>query len=122
MLVMKSSLTNKVAVFKLVTGEEVIARIVADNSATGSVSFKNPLSMVMLPEETGQQGMVAFAPWILGAEDDTPLEIKMSSVIVMVEARADAAEQYSQAIGEEAVSQPKQTEVQNPVARRGGRR
>jgi len=120
MLVEKKALAGKVGVFKLVTGEEIIARVVDDSSST-TVSVKNPLSMVMLPEENGQQGMVAFAPWVLGAVDDIALEINLSHVLVKTLARDDAASQYSQAIGETEVAQPKVAPLQPQTARRGGR-
>lgn len=115
-----SNLTNKVGVFKLVSGEEVIARVVEDNSAQGSIRIKAPLSMIMVNDD-GNQGMVAFAPWVLGAADDAILEIKTANLVVTTEARADAAIQYSQAVGEPAEATAKVTPTQSFGGRRGGR-
>lgn len=112
------SLTNKVVVLKLVSGEEVIARVVSSDAQ--KIVIKNPLLMVMMPEDDGVQGMVAFAPWVLGANDNVGLPINLIHVVTHTEARTDAATQYSRAIGEE-VAQPKKPALLNPTGRRGGR-
>ncbi len=121
MLIEKKSLTNQVGILKLVTGEEVIARVAYDNYPAGAVRVKNPLAMVMMPSDDGNQGMVAFAPWMLGVDEDTEIAIEPSKIIALAPARTDAASQYSQAVGEEHVATPKITQVQSPVGRRGGR-
>lgn len=121
MLVEKKSLTGKVGILKLVTGEEIIARIPEDNYPTGAVKVKNPLAMVMMPSDDGNQGMVAFAPWMLGVDEDTEIAIEPSKIIALASARVDAASQYSQAVGEETVATPKITQVQSSMGRRGGR-
>ena len=119
MLVEKKILNSKIVVFKLVSGEEVIARMVEDHSQNGgTISVKNPLSLIMTNEDSGQ-GMVAFVPWILGANDDIPLSVSMAQIVVLTEAREDAATQYSQAIGETTESAPKISPVQSFGGRRG---
>lgn len=121
MLVEKKSLTGKVGVLKLITGEEIIARIPEDNHPHGSVQVKNPLAMVMMPSDDSTQGMVAFAPWMLGVDEDTNISIDSSKIIAIAEARVDAASQYSQAVGEEVQATPRVSQIQSNMGRRGGR-
>ncbi|MNK54321.1 hypothetical protein D3C87_733030 [compost metagenome] len=120
MLVENKSLTGKVGVLKLITGEEVIARISEDGYPAGRVTVKNPLAMVMMPSEDNQ-GMVAFAPWMLGVDEDTGITIDAAKIIALAPARADAASQYSQAVGEEIQATPRISPLQSNTGRRGGR-
>lgn len=120
MLVEKKTLAGKIGVFKMITGEEVIARVVDEVPVTGGVMIKNPLAMVMVPDNNNTQGMVAFAPWMLGANDDVAIELKGTAILAAVEARTDAAAQYSQAVGEDVQATPK-IAPQNLSGQRGGR-
>lgn len=115
-----SNLTGKFGVFKLVTGEEIIARVVEDNHSLGFYKIKEPLSMVMVPQEDGQQGMVAFAPWILGAKDNAVIKLLETKIMVATEARDDAGRQYEQVMG---IEPPATNKVapQETVASRGRR-
>lgn len=115
---------DKIVTLKLITGEEIIARATYHDSLTKVISVKNPLSMVMIPNEDNNQGMVAFAPWMLSIGDDESVDIEPRSYIVVAVARPDAAEQYSRAVGEAPdviVSQPKSAPQVINGARKGGR-
>lgn len=115
-----NSLTGKIGVFKMITGEEIIASVIEDNHSLGFYKIKDALSMVMVPNEDSQQGMVAFAPWILGAKDNAVLKIAETKIVLVAEAREDAARQYTQVMG---VDLPETNKVspQNTVAQRGRR-
>lgn len=102
MLVENKKLVDEVLAIKLVTGEEILARCTSE----APLRVKNPLAMVMVPSEDSQQGMVAFAPWFLGATDDESFPIREDHILALVIARSDAASQYAQAIGEEVVIPP----------------
>jgi len=118
MLVETTNYTDSVVTMKLITGEEILARVVTHLGAT--ITIKNPLAMVMVPDDSGNQGMVAFAPWVLGAEENVPLAIDLKNVLLLTKARSDAASQYASAVGEETVM-AKTTEISSGVGRRGGR-
>lgn len=113
-----SNLSNEIIVCKMASGEEIIARAGEVNDST--INISNPLSMVMVQDDSvDNQGMVAFAPWILGANDNTVLSLDRKHIVVVTKARKDAADQYSRAIGEE---QPVTPSRSAPVALQAGRR
>lgn len=121
MLVENTNLTDTIATIKLVTGEEIITRVVEDRISSGFIRVVNPLAMVMMPGE-GDQGMVAFAPWMLGIDDDTPITIDANKIIVACKARADASSQYSSAMGEQVeISTRKEAPQMLTGNRKGGR-
>lgn len=114
------NLSNEIIVCKMITGEEIIARAGEVNHET--VTVTNPLSMVMVQNETADnQGMVAFAPWVLGAEDNAKLVLDRKHILLVTKSRKDAADQYSRAIGEEPVASPRSAPVSLQVGRRGSR-
>ena len=93
MLVQKQS---NIMILKLSSGEEIIAQLV-ENGPNPTVV--NPLMMVLVPGEDGSsQSMVAFTPWVLGAQDDQPMRISAANIIVQTPARQDAIDQYLQLI------------------------
>lgn len=100
MLVSKSiNYTGRVVALKLVTGEEIIARVTDDTDT--NLVLKRPLSMVMMAgEEDESQGSVAFAPWMLAIPDDALVSLSKSSIVYVHEARKDAAEQWVTAVGD----------------------
>lgn len=121
MLVQNSTLKGKVSSIKLLSGEEIIARVVEYDKPANILEIKNPLAMVMMPNDDGVQGMVAFAPWMLGVPDDTNISINTSHVMAINEARPDAASQYSQAVGEDTQVATPKVAPQALGGRRGGR-
>lgn len=121
LIVNNSKYNNKIVSIKLITGEEIMALVVNDESSL--INVKNPLLLVMMTDES-TQGMVAFAPWILGAEDSAVIEINKNSVIAITEARSDALDQYRIAVGDDTTSQSQPKAKQSipptsPAASRG---
>lgn len=92
--------TNRVVALKLITGEEVIARVTQVTDTT--LTLKRPLSMVMMQggEEDESQGSVAFAPWMLAIPEDALVELSKDRIVYVHEARKDAAEQWVSAVGD----------------------
>jgi hypothetical protein len=90
--------TNRIVSVKLVTGEEIIARVVEQKEH--SLVFKRPLSMVMMAGDDDNQGQVAFAPWMLGLPDDARVELPRERLVYVGESRKDAAEQYVIAVND----------------------
>lgn len=96
MLVEKKSEDTKVVAIKMITGEEVIARKLSED-ATG-VRITRPLSMIMAENpDNPQQTRVMFTPWMVAAGKEM-MVVKHEHIIVIMEARPDAAEQYDQAV------------------------
>jgi len=75
-----------VAVFKLETGEEIIAKIIHETETGYAV--KNPLQMIM-----GQRG-AQFAPWMMMADPNKAIDIKKSSIIGETTAEPGLESQY----------------------------
>ena len=59
---------SDIRIFKLVTGEEVIAKALSSPSEPGSWTLKNPRVLVAQPTGNGQMG-IAMIPWIVAAPD-----------------------------------------------------
>lgn len=126
MLVEKSKFNpGDIVAMKLVSGEEIIGRLVEYNA--DFIKITNPVLMIleMVEDEvqnpvTGQihknqQAMVAFAPFMLGMPDNEPLKIGFTKYITVCKAREDAANQYKSALGN-----PQQKEAINAGHGLGG--
>lgn len=94
MLVQKALSPQDVITAKLVTGEEIIARIVEVQA--DHLVITKPHTLVMTGMQNGQ-GMIAMAPFMLGTADDAKLRIDFSKIVTYAKARADAAGQYIKA-------------------------
>lgn len=96
MLVDKKPNNQTVMSFKMITGEEIIARLIDDQGEVLKIS--RPLAMVMAENpDNPTQTRVMFTPWMVSAGSEL-LSLDKSKIIVMCKAREDAAEQYENAI------------------------
>lgn len=99
MLVQKKTVgafTGRIIAAKLTNGEEIIARVV-DESET-AYTFKRPLILVMTAMPgMDSQGQVAFAPWMLGIDEETLINLPKDRILFLAAARKDADEQYQAA-------------------------
>jgi hypothetical protein len=86
MLTQKQKDTPYIGVFKLSTGEEVIASVVEETSA-GYV-IKNPLCMV--PTQKGYQ----FAPLLMMADPSKPVTLNGSLVVATTQPVTELEGQY----------------------------
>jgi len=81
-----------VQLFRIATGEEVIAELVSENE--DSVVIKN--SLVVLPNGNG----VGFAPWATVISKDEPeINIQRKFIIYMVNVERDVVAKYNQLFG-----------------------
>lgn len=115
---MSSVLVGKVATLKLITGEEVVAHVV--DVTDGDLLVKHPLLMVMVSEESNQ-GMVAFAPWLIGAPETKRIPIKSNAVIAYSEASKEVHQHYVTAIGDPSLGSAHGAVPEILTASRGGR-
>ena len=89
-------MANDVKVLKLITGEEVIARVSEEHNDL--LTLEKPMTLQMLPPNTST-GQVGFAlvPWIKAAKNDkTTLSIE--HVLVTDEASGQTEKNYLQVI------------------------
>tara|TARA_R110002051_G_scaffold134579_1_gene207638 strand:+ start:237 stop:521 length:285 start_codon:yes stop_codon:yes gene_type:complete len=89
-------MANDVKVLKLITGEEVIARVSEENS--NLLTLDKPMTLQMMPPNTST-GQVGFAivPWIKAAKNDK-VTISTEHVLVTDEASSQTEKNYLQVI------------------------
>ena len=88
-------MANDVKVLKLITGEEVIARITEEEN--NLITLKNPMTLQMLPPtSTGQVGF-ALVPWMKAAKNDN-MTISIEHVLVTDEASDQSEKNYLQVV------------------------
>ena len=89
-------MANDVKVLKLITGEEVIARVSEESS--NLLILEKPMTLQMLPPNTST-GQVGFAlvPWIKAAKNDKTT-ISIEHILVTDEASDQTEKNYLQVI------------------------
>ena len=89
-------MANDVKVLKLITGEEVIARVSEESS--NLLTLEKPMTLQMIPPNTST-GQVGFAlvPWIKAAKNDK-VTISIEHVLVTDEASDQTEKNYLQLI------------------------
>ena len=77
---------------KLVDGEEIIARL--ENVSDDVYTIVRPVILHLVPLNNGQAS-VSFAPFSMGIDDETSIDIPFNRMLFKpVVARKDAASQY----------------------------
>ena len=79
-----------IVAFKLITGEEIIARITTIN--TDNFVVYKPMMITLVHAEGGAQ--VAFVPWTLGMKDDAKITLLKSQIVAYSDARKEANAGY----------------------------
>ena len=89
-------MANDVKVLKLITGEEVIARVSEEHNDL--LTLEKPMTLQMMPPNTstGQMGF-AMVPWIKAAKNDKTT-ISIEHVLVTDEASKQTETNYLQVI------------------------
>ena len=88
-------MANDVKVLKLITGEEVIARVSEENNL---ITLEKPMTLQMLPPNTST-GQVGFAmvPWMKAAKNNKAT-ISIDHVLVTDEASEQTEKNYLQVV------------------------
>ena len=90
-------MANDVKVLKLITGEEVIARI-SEEERSDLLTLEKPMTLQMIPPttSTGQVGF-AMVPWIKAAKNDKAT-LSIDHVLVTDEASDQTEKNYLQVV------------------------
>jgi hypothetical protein len=89
-----------VKLFRITTGEEVIAELVSETDDT--VTLKNGL--VVLPTNTG----VGFAPWATVIDQDNPeITVSKTHVVYIVPVQEDVSKKYNEMFGSKLITPDK---------------
>ena len=88
-------MANDVKVLKLITGEEVIARVTEENNL---ITLDNPMTLQMIPPttSTGQVGF-ALVPWMKAAKNKK-VTISTEHILVEDEASEQTEKNYLQVV------------------------
>lgn len=78
--------------FKLISGEEVIARVDEVTSNNDKYSVDRP--RLIIPQQTGGQLTIVLVPWAISAGENATLEIKASAVVATFEPLASIERDY----------------------------
>ena len=89
-------MANDVKVLKLITGEEVIARVTEEKN--NLITLEKPMTLQMLPPNTST-GQVGFAmvPWIKAAKNDK-VTISEEHILAVDEASNQTEKNYLQVV------------------------
>lgn len=87
MLLEKPIASGDVVSIKLISGEEIIARL--DSETVDTVKVTKPLSVSLGPQGLG------MIPFVFLGEKET-ITLKQAHILVMMPAKKDAADQYMQ--------------------------
>ena len=89
-------MANDVKVLKLITGEEVIARVTEEKN--NLITLEKPMTLQMIPPttSTGQVGF-AMVPWMKAAKNDK-VTISIEHILVTDEASDQTEKNYLQVI------------------------
>tara|TARA_Y100000022_G_scaffold156628_1_gene138994 strand:+ start:209 stop:502 length:294 start_codon:yes stop_codon:yes gene_type:complete len=89
-----------VKLFRITTGEEVVAELVSETEDT--VTVRNGL--VVLPTNNG----VGFAPWATVIDNDNPeIELSWKHIIYKVPVQEDVAKKYNEMFGSKLITPDK---------------
>ena len=87
-------MANDVKILKLITGEEVMARVSNDlTDGGGLIILDNPMTLQAVP--TNQQGQMGFAlvPWLMSGKS-TKITISIDHVIAQDDPKDQAEKNY----------------------------
>ena len=86
-------MANDVKVLKLITGEEVMARISNDLSDGGGlVTLDKPMTLQPVPGQAGQMGF-ALVPWFMSGKNEN-ITISIDHVMAQDEAKPEVKKFY----------------------------
>ena len=90
-------MANDVKVLKLITGEEVIARVTEEKNVD-LITLEKPMTLQMMPPNTstGQMGF-ALVPWMKAAKNDKTT-ISIEHILVEDEASEQTEKNYLQLV------------------------
>ena len=89
-------MANDVKVLKLITGEEVIARV-SEEEHSDLLTLEKPMTLEMIPSNNSGQVGFALVPWIRAAKNNK-VTISIDHVLVTDEASDQTEKNYLQVV------------------------
>jgi len=91
MLIKKSIEKGSIIAIKLVTGDELVAKVVSHDVGADSLVISRPIAVGMAPN-----GSVAFIPFMLGAAEHVEITLNMDKIVAHTTAREELKNAYIQ--------------------------
>ena len=88
-------MANDVKVLKLITGEELIARVIEEKN--NLITLEKPMTLQMLPPNTTGQMGFAMVPWMKAAKNEK-VTISTEHIIAEDEASEQTEKNYLQLV------------------------
>lgn len=91
MLIKKNIEKGSIIAIKLVTGDEIVTKVVSHDVGANILVVSKPIAVAMAPN-----GSVAFIPYMVAAPDDVELTINMDNIVTYADAREELKNAYIQ--------------------------
>ena len=91
-------MANDVKVLKLITGEEVLARVSNDlSNGDGLITLNKPMTLQAVPgQQPGQMGF-ALVPWLMSGKNEK-ITISIDHVMAQDEAKPEVEKHYLESV------------------------
>jgi hypothetical protein len=94
MLIQKQADSNDIVSIKLITNEEIIARLVQQDDST--VTIQRPLIMAITPDDKGRIAIQMMPFFSLGGRPDARIQLQRSHMLFMTISNDEARAGYIQ--------------------------
>lgn len=84
---------GEIMLFKLSSGEEVIAKVIQSSPMFYLIKKPLVLSLVQIPGSSGQAGVV-FIPFMIGSDENSTIKIMNSAVVAVTKPTKEAENGY----------------------------
>lgn len=91
MLVKKNIKKGSIIAIKLVTGDEIVSKVVSHDVGANILVISKPIAVAMAPN-----GSIAFIPYMVSAPDDVELTLNMDHIVTQTPARDELKNAYIQ--------------------------
>ena len=90
-------MANDVKVLKLITGEEVLARVSNDlSNGDGLITLNKPMVLKAVPGQSGQMGF-ALVPWFMAGKNEE-ISVSIDHVIAQDDPKSQPEKNYLAAV------------------------
>jgi hypothetical protein len=97
-------MASNIKIIKLITGEELLAEVTISSPIPTSITLKNPVRIVVIPQKPNMQydpnraPSIGFAPWAEFSEDKT-FELDKAHILAIINPVKEFVNQYNSMFG-----------------------
>ena len=109
MLIEKKAAQNDIVTFRIISGEEIVGKLVSHNLETGVTKINKPV-IIAMQMVNAQQASLGFMPFLAAADDNFTVVFPAHSFVTdVIKAREDVAKGYINATSSIAVPSAQQS-------------